>query len=288
MRNFEILFDHAEPSALNDPAYAPYGKLGFPVALPHRPWIYSNFAQSLDGITSLRGRHPLGSDISQSPQDRWLMDLLRAHADAVILGINSLIEDARLSSGRGPVYRIEEPVLRELRRKLGRMRETNIFVTAAAQIDVKAYRVFDGDLVDTFIVTTSNGAARLMEQKLSPQVRIIISGKGDLIDLASAVRTLRRKFGFEYLLCEGGPTLYGHMSRAGLIDEKFSTVSPIEVGLLIPPEQEPSEAEEANPPSLRPTTFNAPGFTKESAPWWQWLSCRRVGDHQFSRYRRME
>lgn len=288
LRNFEILFDHGEPSAVEDSAYAPYGKLGFPAPLPHRPWIYSNFVQSLDGIASFKGRHPLGSDISQSPQDRWLMDLLRAHADAIILGVNTLMEEARVSSGRGPVYRIEEPALRELRGKLGRRRETNIFVTGAARLNLDAYHVFDGDLVDTFIVTTSTGAARLLEKKPHPHVRIIISGKGDLVDLASAMRTLRRTFGMEYLLCEGGPTLYGYMSREGLIDEKFVTISPVEVGLRIPLEQEPSEGEKANPPTLRPTTFDAPGFTKENAPWWQWLSCRRVGEHQFSRYRRVE
>jgi hypothetical protein len=60
----------------------------------------------------------------------------------------------------------------------------------------------------------------------------------------------------------------------------------VEVGLFIPPEQEPSEAEKKNPPKERPTTFMAPGFTKENAPWWRWMSCRRVGDHQFNRYRK--
>lgn len=287
MRNFEILFDHAEPPALEDPAYAPYGKLGFPAPLPHRPWVYSNFVQSLDGIASFKGRNPLGSDISQSPQDRWLMDLLRVHADAIILGMNTLAEEARVTPGRGPVYHIEEPALRELRNKLGRRRETNIFVTGSARLNLDAYRVFDGDLVDTFIVTTATGAARLTG-KVRPHVQIIISGKEDLVDLPNAMRTLRRRFGFEYLLCEGGPILYGHMSQAGLIDEKFITVSPVEVGLRIPPEQELSEAEKANPPTLRPTTFDVHGFTKENAPWWQWLSCRRVGNHQFSRYRRVE
>jgi riboflavin biosynthesis pyrimidine reductase len=286
LRNFEILFDHAEPSALDDSAYAPYGKLGFPSPHPHRPWIYSNLVQSLDGIASFKGQHPLGSDISQSPQDRWLMDLLRAHADAIILGSNTLVEEARVAAGRGPVYRIEEPALRELRHKLGRRRETNIFVTGAARLDLDAYRVFDGDLVDTLIVTTSTGGARLLEKKPHPHVQIIIAGKEELVDLPSAMRTLRRRFGIEYLLCEGGPTLYGYMSRAGLIDEKFITVSPVEAGLPVPLEQEPSEAEKSNPPIRRPTTFDAPGFTKENAPWWQWISCRRVGDHQFSRYRR--
>lgn len=96
MQNFEILFDDAESSALADPVYDPYGNLGFPVPPPDRPWIFSNFVQSLDGIASFKGRHPLGSDISQSEEDRWLMDLLRAHADAVILSMTT----TALSSAR--------------------------------------------------------------------------------------------------------------------------------------------------------------------------------------------
>jgi riboflavin biosynthesis pyrimidine reductase len=287
MRNFEIRFDHAEPAAFDDPAYAVYGNLGFPTPPAQRPWIYSNFVQSLDGIASFKGRHPLGSDISQSAEDRWLMDLLRAHADAIILGVNTLVEETRVSSAaRGPVYRIEEPALRELRRKLGRRRETNIFVTGSARLDLGAYRVFDGDVVETVIVTTSSGAARLRENKSHPHVRVMDSGPGNRVDLPEAMGVLRQELGIQYLLCEGGPSLYGSMSRAGLVDEKFMTISPVEVGLLIPPEQEPSEAEKSNPPTYRPTTFVAPGFTKETAPWWQWMSCRQVGNHQFSRYRR--
>ena len=285
MNSFEILFDHGEPSRIQHSAYAPYGNLGFPAPPQNRPWIYSNFVQSLDGITSFKGKHPLGSDISQSEEDRWLMDLLRAHADAIILGLNTLVEETRVTSGRGPVYRIEDKTVRDLRAKLGRRGEKNIFVTGAARVDLDAYRVFDGDLVETFILTTTTGAARLLERKAHPHV-MIVAGEGDLVDLPQMMRILRVQFGIEHLLCEGGPTLYGHMSRAGLIDEKFVTVSPIEVGLLVPPEQEPAEAAQSNPPRERPTTFVAPGFIKENAPWWQWVSCRRAGDHQFNRYRR--
>jgi len=97
---------------------------------------------------------------------------------------------------------------------------------------------------------------------------------------------LREKMGIEHLLCEGGPTLYGSMSRAGLIDEKFVTVSPVEIGLVIPPEPGNAPAGPGNQLNLRPTTFMYPGFTPETAPWWRWMSCRRVGDHQFNRYRR--
>src|ERR1700685_3220281 len=107
-RLFDILFDHAEPSAIDDPAYAPYGSLGFPAAPPDRPWVYTNFVQSLDGITTLLGKHASGGEISQSSEDRWLMDLLRAHADGLLMGMNTLREEQRLRGpdSRGIVFRV--------------------------------------------------------------------------------------------------------------------------------------------------------------------------------------
>ncbi len=287
MHDFEVLFDCGEPSALDDPAYAPYGRLGFPEPWPERPWIFANFVQSLDGIASLKGRYAAGADISQSGEDRWLMDLLRAHADGVLLGINTLIEEANQRGDRGPVFRIMDPALRQMRRRLGLGQEKNIFVSGSAKVDLGRYRVFDGELVETTVITTKAGAARLGERKSHPHVRVLVAGEDKLVDLPAAMAALRRDWGIRRLVCEGGPTLYGYMARAGMIDEKFVTVSPVEVGQIIPPEQEPAEAEKSNPPHRRPTTFEAPGFTKEGAQWWRWLSCRRVGSHQFSRYRRI-
>ena len=60
MRNFEVLFDHGEAAAQEHSAFARYGPLGFPAPPEERPWIYSNFVQSLDGITSLLGPAFLG------------------------------------------------------------------------------------------------------------------------------------------------------------------------------------------------------------------------------------
>ena len=141
------------------------GNLGFPPAHAERPWTYANFVQSIDGVASFKGPHAAGSDISQSAEDRWLMDLLRAHADAIITGIHTLVEETlsapKLNEGRGPVYRIEDESLRDLRSKLGRKREKVIFVTASGGVDPRAYRVFDGDQMDALILTTKAGAARL-------------------------------------------------------------------------------------------------------------------------------
>jgi 5-amino-6-(5-phosphoribosylamino)uracil reductase len=288
VRNFQVLFDDAELSLIEHPAFAPYGKLGFPPAPAERPWTYANFVQSIDGVASFKGPHAAGSDISQSAEDRWLMDLLRAHADAIITGIHTLVEETlsapKLNEGRGPVYCIGDESLRDLRTRLGRKREKVIFVTASGSIDPRAYRVFDGNQMDALILTTKAGASRL--QGRIGEERLIIAGQDKTIDLPEAVSILRKQMGVEHLLCEGGPTLYGSLARAGLIDEKFVTVSPIEIGLLAPPEQDITPAGTGTQLNLRPTTFMFPGFTKETAPWWRWMSCRRVGDHQFNRYRR--
>src|SRR5215472_13802796 len=182
VRNFEILFDSREPSICDDPAYARYGNLGFPPAPGERPWIYSNFVQSLDGIVSFKGRHSTGGDISQLAEDRWLMDLLRSHADAVLLGINTLMEETQLLQNRGPVYSIEDIELRSLRDKLDRGREKNIFVTGAAYLDLSDYRVFDPGTVETFIITTTVGARRLAQKSSHPHIKVVVAGEGTFVD----------------------------------------------------------------------------------------------------------
>src|SRR3954465_15856083 len=154
MRNFQVLFDDGEKSYVESEAFQCYGELGFPNAPDGRPWIYANFVQSLDGIVSLLGRHGSGADISQSPEDRWLMDLLRAHADAVIMGLNTLThERVYMGNPRGPVFKIANPAMLEVRQKLGRAKLKNIFVTNAASLQLSEFRVFDGELVDSYVVT---------------------------------------------------------------------------------------------------------------------------------------
>jgi 5-amino-6-(5-phosphoribosylamino)uracil reductase len=286
MRDFEVLFDHSEGSGPSDPALAGYGRLSFPVPPTDRPWIYSNFVQSLDGIVSLRGKYGSGATISQSEDDRWLMDALRAHADALLLGINTLVEERTYmdgrAQGRGPVFRIADAEMLALRERLGRGRQKNIFVTNSATIKLADYRVFDGELVDSYVITTSAGADRLRAQR-HPMVTIIEAGEWPRVDLKLAIQKLQRALGIRYLLCEGGPTLYGNMARAALIDEKFVTVAPFEVGQMAPPEQEMTEFDKTR---VRSTSFAGPGFTSENMSRWTWLSCRRIGDHEFNRYRK--
>jgi riboflavin biosynthesis pyrimidine reductase len=287
-RRFEVLFDHAEPSPIADDAYAPYGNFGFPPPPGDRPWIYSNFVQSLDGITTLLGEHASGGEISQSSEDRWLMDLLRAHADGLVMGMNTLLEEQRIRGpqSRGIVFQVVDPKLRALRGRLGKGRERNIFVTRAVDLDLSQHKVFDGDAVDAAILTSPRGAERLSAQGAHSHVAVISAGEGENFDLPRAIGKLRKELDVKYLLCEGGPTLYGSLARADLVDEKFMTVSPVEVGQLVPAEQKRLPREQAIPALLRPTVFGGPGYTREDLTRWTWLSCRKAGDHQFNRYRR--
>lgn len=281
MQDFQVLFDHAERSALLDPVYAPYGKLGFPAPPAGRPWIFANFVQTVDGIVSLLGADPSGSDIAQSPEDRWLMDLLRAHADGILLGVGTLLEETRLGRPRprGPVFRIMDSTLGELRKRLRSGPERNIFVTATGRLHLADHNVFDEDApVEAFVITSPHGFLGMMEQTSTthPHVKLLVAGTGPDVDLLAAVQLLRERHGVEYLLCEGGPSFYGAVLRHGLIDEKFLTVAPFEVGQQVPGEGT----------ALRPTIAFHEGFRKQDAVRWEWLSCRRVGNHQFHRLRR--
>lgn len=287
MHSFQILFDHAEHSELLDPVYAPYGKLGFPNPPTNRPWVFANFVQTIDGIVSLLGPDPSGSDIAQSAEDRWLMDLLRAHADAVMMGFSTLATETRLSRPRprGPVFRIMDDTIRQLRAKLHRGPERNVFVTRAQELNYADYAVFDsGGKVETYIVTTEQGASMLQRfNDTHAHVHVVAAGAGDSVDLPLAMRLLRERYGWKYVLCEGGPTLYGSMLRQDLIDEKFLTVAPFEAGELVPTDLSMQPNGER---SVRPTLLPREGFAKDEMPAWEWLSCRKVGDHQFHRFRR--
>jgi len=295
MRDFQVLFDHASPDlASPNHALAPYGNLTFPSPPANRPWIYANFVQTIDGIVSLLGDAASGADISGSPEDRWLMDLLRAHADAVITGIGTLRLEQSLERPRprGPVFRIVDPELLQLRSSLGRGRQRNILVSAHADFQLSDYAVFDGDSVDATVLTSTQGAQRL-EAQCPPHSPVdIVAGSqlsgnaapaaasphyasphNDSLDLHQAVAALTARYGLRYLLCEGGPQLYSSMLAASLIDELFLTVSPIQAG-------------RSSPYGIRPNLLPQIGFSREEAVHWNWLSCRKVDDYQFHRFRR--
>jgi riboflavin biosynthesis pyrimidine reductase len=284
LSRFEVLFDHSEINANFPNKLREFtGNVGFPKAPASRPWVYSNFVQSVDGLVTFGGNRPGGEWISRSRHDRWMMDLLRAHADAVICGSRSLELEARFGriSG-GPVYRIVDPDLLDYRANiLHRKKQINIIVSGSGSLRAAEYRLFHSEHVEGWIVATPAGAQKLKETSAS-ETRVLVSGQGDQIDWHDLLSQLHQ-LGISYLLCEGGPGLYGSMMRARTIDEKFLTISPQEIGAE-PPADAAGSSGEHNDKS-RITSFTGPGFSPESAQWYRLMSGRRAGDHLFLRYR---
>jgi riboflavin biosynthesis pyrimidine reductase len=259
---FEVLYEAEVPSyKLPADLHHVYGRLGFKT-----PVVYSNFVASLDGVVSLGTKPSAGSSISgKKPADRFLMGLLRACADAVVIGAGTL----RATPGHlwtpAHVYPELATEFTGLRSSLGRSLEPALVVlTASGNLDFKHPALVKGALV----LTTSAGAKKIGNQ-LPPICELVAIGRGKSLDVGKAIAELRDR-GFQVLLTEGGPHLTGQLIEEGLLDELFLTVSPVVAGRKDEPRLGMVEGVE-----LLPTR----------QVWSSLLSARRHGEFLFLRYR---
>ncbi|MGH2629771.1 MAG: RibD family protein, partial [Actinomycetota bacterium] len=197
------------------------GSLGF-----EEPCLYANFVASLDGVVALEGQDHSSQMISgRSEADRFLMGLLRACADAVLIGAGTL--RAAPDSLWTPTFIYPDPAAQfvELRRHLGRSDEPRlILLTARGEVNPHHPALESGALV----LTTSLGATRLRD-RLPGSSTAVALGDGRAIDLVDAIAALRSE-GHRVVLSEGGPTVIGGLLQADLLDELFLTLSPILAG----------------------------------------------------------
>jgi riboflavin biosynthesis pyrimidine reductase len=219
---FEVLFEGHLPSyPLPEELRHVYGRLGFGERV-----LYSNFVSSLDGVVALGSGVSAGSVISgKHPADRFLMALLRACADAVVIGAGTM----RATPGHlwtpAHVYPDLAAAFAELRNILGRSPEPRLVVlTASGDLDPKHPALMKGATV----LTTKAGAKRI-GGKLPPACDLIALGAGKHLDVNNAFVELGKR-GFEVVLTEGGPHLMAQLIEARLLDEMFLTLSPVLAG----------------------------------------------------------
>lgn len=214
-----------EPSGL--PAYplperlaALYGgSLGF-----HGPTLLVNFVSSLDGIVALPGVPGSVKAIrGASAADPFVMGLLRACADALLMGAGTFRASRETRWTAESVYPPEAASFAELRARLGREPAPELaVVTAGGRLDPDHPALENGALV----LTTDAGAAALRGRLPSASA---VSSVGPELHVGDAVAALRAR-GHEVLLSEGGPTMAGSLAGAGLLDELFLTLSPVLAG----------------------------------------------------------
>jgi len=257
-----------------------YGPFGFPAPVDaSRPYITSNFVTGIDGKASFRELKDRtdGNTVSRSSADRWLMDFLRAHHDAQLIGANTLRDEPN-PAGHGWDYGIDDEELRIYRQDtLGLGLQKVLVLSGSGHIDL-TFRIFSSPRVEAWIITAREGQKNLQSQikRLGREgtIPILSVGEGTRVDLAAATQLLRQEHGIRTLLCEGGSTLYGEFLKNRLINEDFRTVSFQVLG------------ESTMPGTTRPTAYGELSYTPETAPWFRLISLHyALPHHAFFRLR---
>lgn len=164
-----------------------------------RPTVRLNMIASIDGATAVTGvSGGLGG-----PADQALFAVLRSQADVVLVAAGT-VRAEHYGPSRIPVAVVSRSC---------RLDWDSPFFTAA---------------VARPIVVTVSQAPVLERKKAEDVADVIIAGERD-VDLAVALDALAGR-GFARVLAEGGPTLNGQLTAAGLLDELCLTVSPLLVG----------------------------------------------------------
>ena len=200
---------------------------GGDLLLPER-CLYANFVSSLDGVVavpSVPGSNALiggGSDA-----DRFVMGLLRAAADVVLIGSGTL----RASPGGRwrpeTVFPPSSAAYADLRHELGYGTSPRVaVVTGSGSIPSDHPALGDGALV----LTTATGATRLAG-RLPRGTELAVLPGDTAVDVRAAVELLHAH-GHRRVLSESGPHVFGALVSNGLVDELFLTVSPLLAGRL--------------------------------------------------------
>ena len=257
------------------------GDLHFGTSPAERPFVIANFVSTLDGVVSYGSKRQAGgSTISGSdPGDRFIMGLLRASSDAVIVGART-VHDVSPEGLWIPEYTYPDAkqLYREYRVNILHKPEYPLLVVVSGSGRLELERaIFRTPGVLTVVITTSAGREALVTAGATnlPSVQIYaLDATGGTIDPLAILRLLYKHFEVKKLLHEGGPTLFGQFLAAEVVDELFLTLSPQIAGRK-------SE-------SIRPAIVQGTEFTPDCAPWFQLLSVKQRAEHLYLRYRRTE
>jgi riboflavin biosynthesis pyrimidine reductase len=161
--------------------------------------VVANFVESVDGVVAFpEAPGESGGIVSGgSEADRFLMGLLRACADAVLIGAGTLRAAPRDLWLPESIFPAAAPLYEQLRIALGLEQRLPLYVVSGS------------GLVDPAHPALCAGG-------------IVLTGK---LAPGEIVATLRRD-GRRRIVCEGGPGLFAELLAARLVDELFLTLSP--------------------------------------------------------------
>jgi riboflavin biosynthesis pyrimidine reductase len=218
----EVLWEAPGLPAFDLPAEleAAYGgPLGFA-----SPRLFVNFVESADGVVAIPSLPNSNRVIAgESASDRFVMGLLRACADAVVIGSGTMNAAPRSLWTAEQAYPDAAGAFAELRRRLGLRPELELVVLTALGTVEATHPAF---AAGALVVTTDVAQHQLREQ-LPPSTDV--ESVGETLDVRATLELLRAR-GHDAILSEGGPHVLGSLLAARLVDELFLTVSPVLLG----------------------------------------------------------
>jgi riboflavin biosynthesis pyrimidine reductase len=270
--------ENAEPALPQELRELYDGDLHFRTSNASRPFVVANFVSTLDGVVSyeIEGKSG-GSTISGSdPSDRFIMGLLRASADAVMVGAGTL-RDVSVKSLWTPeyVYPDAKHLHAEYRAALGKPEyPLLVIVSGSGQLELER-AIFRTPAMRTVVITTAAGKDELTRRGAatlsSVEVHTLDPGDGGIAPDAT-LQLLQSQYGVKTLLHEGGPTLFGQFLAAEAVDELFLTLSPQIAG--------------RKGDATRPAVVQGVEFVPDSAPWFELVSVKEKAAYLYLRYRR--
>lgn len=182
-----------------------------------RPFIFINSAMSADGKLSTKERKQV--KIS-GKLDFERMDELRAHADAIMVGIGTVLAD-------DPSLTVKSPERKAARKAAGKSENpVRVVVDSSARTPLNADIFKKGEGLR--IIAVSNSAPEEKIRMLEKKALVIKTGafRVDLTELAAKLKEM----GINSLMVEGGATLNWGMLSAGLVDEVYTFVGNLIIG----------------------------------------------------------
>jgi riboflavin biosynthesis pyrimidine reductase len=190
------------------------------------PCVVANFVESLDGVVAVPGlprSHAVIGDDSEA--DRFVLALMRACADAVVVGSGTLLASPKGTWRTDRAYPPAAEALAELRTRRGRPEQPLVVVvTTGASLD-PAHPVLESGA----LVLTTDGAADRVRAAIPGAADVVAVNDAETVDLSRALDVLRDR-GCPVVLTEAGPSMFGSLVASRLVDELFLTVSPVLAG----------------------------------------------------------
>jgi 2,5-diamino-6-(ribosylamino)-4(3H)-pyrimidinone 5'-phosphate reductase len=220
-----------------------------------RPYVAVNMAMSLDGRITTRKREQitLGTE-----HDRRLMDELRARYDAVIVGAGTVRHDGF------PILVRHDDIRKK---RVGRGRDPHpVNVILSRTLNLPTDRAIFRRPDTNKIIYTTKAAPVTRIRRFEKLAEVVVLPRRTLSPAAVLDDLWKR--GMRKVLLEGGGELHFAFAYAHAVDEIYVTLTPRLIG-----------------GTGAPSILDGKGFLKKEHRKLELVSCKRIGNELFLRYR---